>query len=187
MFATLVCALAGSVSASAQHHGDHQRGSGELHHTSSPHVHGAAELLIVQDGKQLEIELRSPAANLLGFEHHPKTKAQHDKLNKLSATLAEGAELFQFAPSSCQLLSHSTDLGTLDAGEQNAGDHLDDHGDHSDIKAHYRYHCGAAVQSLHSDVASRYPGLDTVRVQWVVNGRQGAATLDNSHRNVIFR
>ena len=33
------------------------------------HVHGTAELFVVLDGNQLDIELRSPAMNLLGFEH----------------------------------------------------------------------------------------------------------------------
>ncbi|MEK9704254.1 MAG: DUF2796 domain-containing protein, partial [Deltaproteobacteria bacterium] len=42
------------------------------------HVHGEAKLNIVFEGQELLIELRSPSYNLVGFEHEPKTKNQHE-------------------------------------------------------------------------------------------------------------
>ena len=37
------------------------------------HVHGEAQLMIAIEGRDLEIQLRSPAVNIFGFEQEPNT------------------------------------------------------------------------------------------------------------------
>ena len=48
------------------------------------HQHGHAELQIAIDTNSADVFLRSPAYNLLGFEHQPRTKQQHQQLKKFS-------------------------------------------------------------------------------------------------------
>ena len=40
------------------------------------HVHGHVELNIAQDGKELLMEITAPGADVVGFEHAPKTAEQ---------------------------------------------------------------------------------------------------------------
>lgn len=44
----------------------------------APHVHGHAKIGIALEGEKVEFKLESPADNILGFEHQPKTQAQKD-------------------------------------------------------------------------------------------------------------
>ncbi|MFT6692730.1 MAG: hypothetical protein ACJAXH_003270, partial [Colwellia sp.] len=39
-----------------------------------PHVHGLSELTMTIEKQTLEIEVTSPAINIVGFEHRAKTK-----------------------------------------------------------------------------------------------------------------
>ena len=55
-------------------HDEHDHSHGSL----SAHEHGVAQLNVALDGNSLELELHSPAMNLVGFEH----KAQSDQDKK---------------------------------------------------------------------------------------------------------
>ncbi|TXR51352.1 ZrgA family zinc uptake protein [Reinekea thalattae] len=61
------------------------------------HVHGAAKLLIAQEGDHLQVVLESPAYNLIGFEHMPENEEQWELAHHARHTLEEGDELVQFS------------------------------------------------------------------------------------------
>ena len=46
------------------------------HHEA--HEHGVANLNVAVEGNNIYIEFSSPAANIVGFEHHPRTHEQKD-------------------------------------------------------------------------------------------------------------
>ena len=52
----------------APHHDDDL-----AHRQYDSHVHGMGTLNLVADGSEVHIELDSPAANLVGFEHAPSS------------------------------------------------------------------------------------------------------------------
>ena len=54
---------------------------------SGPHVHGTAELCVAVENNHLNVELRSPLENLLGFEHAPKTDSQRAAVKAMTAKL----------------------------------------------------------------------------------------------------
>jgi hypothetical protein len=60
---------------------------------------------------------------------------------------------------------------------------------HSDIRASYYYHCERPqeLESLLVRLQRHFPGIQSVQVQWIANGRQGMATLDNSQTPLVFR
>ncbi len=93
-----------------------------------PHVHGAANLRIIQEDSYLAIALDSPAASLLGFEHAPQTDAQHAAVDQLTLQLETftGAILIN-AEAACTL--DDADVAVL--AESAHGDH-DDHDEHDD-------------------------------------------------------
>ncbi|MBV2097249.1 MAG: DUF2796 domain-containing protein, partial [Candidatus Thiodiazotropha sp.] len=77
--------LGGSVQIQAAE-SDHE------HHEA--HVHGEAELLIAIEGDALEIEFRSPAMNIVGFEHQPADKAQMEAVEAAIGTLKQAELVF---------------------------------------------------------------------------------------------
>ena len=74
--ATMTLMLAFGYPLSADEHDHHY----EQHQA---HVHGEATLHVVVEGNTVEIELQSPAMNLLGFEHSPETQQQKNGINRL--------------------------------------------------------------------------------------------------------
>ncbi|WP_373089682.1 DUF2796 domain-containing protein [Zhongshania sp.] len=178
------------------------------HHGSGlqAHVHGVAELLVVMDGEQLNIELYSPAMNVLGFEHYVDSPDQKISVSTAKAMLANATRLFQFTGAVCSLTEFRADFsGVLRSRTRNAvtdsegrgdgpnlsqrrdGDH--DQSAHRDISAYYQFRCKKAEKfdSFTTDIIRVFPGVKSLQVQWVVNGRQGTTTLDNSDRHLNFR
>lgn len=177
-----------------------------------PHVHGLAELHVVLDGDQLEIEFHSPAMNLLGFEHRANNAEQHALVDKAKGTLAKAETLFQFQPSTCKLTLHETDFSSV-TGDKDGEEHKDEHhvhhdnashdkdehhgkehdkkGEerhHSDIKAHYHFQCKnpGELRLMTTSIPTVFPGVHALHAQWVINGHQGATTLDKQQRDIPF-
>lgn len=50
------------------------------HHDA--HVHGVGKLNVALDGDDLIIELTSPAANIVGFEHTPENEQQSHEVHE---------------------------------------------------------------------------------------------------------
>ena len=58
------------------------------------HVHGHVEFNIAQDGKDLLIEITSPGADVVGFEHAPENAEQEKALGDAVAALKNTDQLF---------------------------------------------------------------------------------------------
>ncbi|MEZ8611965.1 DUF2796 domain-containing protein [Vibrio sp. 10N.247.311.14] len=115
------------------------------------HVHGQVEVNIAQDGQELLVEVTAPGADVVGFEHAPKTAEQKKVFEQAIAQLNKPEELFSFNNASCTLKFKSV-ANTLEGGhddhegheghdhaEHGHGDHKDhDHAehDHDDHKDH---------------------------------------------------
>lgn len=170
------------------------------------HVHGVAELFVVMSGEQLIIELYSPAMNLLGFEHYVDSPEQKISVSTAKTLLADATRLFQFNAAVCTLKEFRADFHRLlRSRTRNVGTDSEDSGDspnlsrrggsdhdqfdHKDISVYYQFHCKKAdkLDLLITDIMWVFPGVESLQVQWIVNGRQGAATLDNGDRHLNFR
>ena len=177
----------------------------ETHHHEA-HVHGEAELQIVLEGQALQIQLKSPAANLVGFEHAPRNDEQKDKVKDAQAALNDAGALFSFTNADCTLSSQESDFGDLveeshddhhdeDDHDSHHEDEHDSHHDddehdesHTEITSTYRFECDDAenLTGLSTTLTSRFEGMETVNVQWIVSSRQGAAELSKSKTELTF-
>lgn len=59
------------------------------------HVHGEAELSLVFEKGTLLVELATPTDNLLGFEHEPRTDAEHKRLDAMLSTIENATAIVQ--------------------------------------------------------------------------------------------
>ncbi len=71
--------------------------AGEQHHHGA-HVHGIAHLNVALEGENLYMEFVSPAANIVGFEYAPKTKAERDAVESARNTLKNAEAVFKLPP-----------------------------------------------------------------------------------------
>jgi hypothetical protein len=149
------------------------------HGSLDAHEHGTAQLNLVLDGQALELELQSPALNLLGFEHAAKTPADQAKVAAARRQLQEPLTLFGLSAGECslsQLELESALFAETEHGhdEQQADKHASEH---SDIHAHYQFDCkqpGKLQQLDLSELFKRFPATQKIQVQLIgPNGQQG--------------
>lgn len=100
------------------------------------HVHGAASLQLVLEGNTLLINLESPAANLVGFEHAPETPDEKKQIENVEAMLAETAGVFGI-PDSAECTTQSAVVNWLTVGEDDHDhDKHEEHAKHDDHDEH---------------------------------------------------
>lgn len=90
--------------------------AGENHHHHDDkishigaHVHGVAELNIVADGHHLELMLKSPAMNIVGFEHKPSNEKDLNQAHDALHTIKDAHEGIIIKGGNCKVDTSSTD------------------------------------------------------------------------------
>lgn len=140
--------LAAGPTAAHGHSHNHQHGHSHGH---GAHVHGLAELDLILEGKDLIIEMTSPAANKVGFEHPPRNREQREAVANALATLRDGQRMFGLpAAAACRLIEvkAASDIDSdHDHGHQHQHDHSpkashnhDHKHDHQDQQKHGHGH-----------------------------------------------
>ncbi|UNG19430.1 DUF2796 domain-containing protein [Stutzerimonas zhaodongensis] len=175
----------------AEHDHDHDH----AHHDSlGAHEHGAAELDAALDGSTLEIELRSPAMNLVGFEHAPSSDADKRKIADARKQLEQPNSLFGLPAAAGCTLAETELESPLFEGE--AHDHGEEHehdeeheSQHSEIHAHYRFDCATpqALQALDlQGLFKAFPGTQKIQAQLIGPKGQRGAQLDADQPRATF-
>ena len=165
------------------------------------HVHGHAQLDISLDKKLLYIHFKSPAVNLVGFEHPPHDEQQQNAIaDALKVLKQSDVALMLPVKAGCKIQSTKSDWqGEEDhdehgheEGHDEEGHDEHDHekadgeeGGHSEFIAEYQFHCKDANALSHIDVLlfKQFPGIEEIDVQAILPGRQQAGELDaDNHR-----
>lgn len=153
------------------------------------HEHGAAELTLAWSGSEVAIELRTPAHNVVGFEHAPESEEEQALLAESLQALEE-EELFRILPegAGCELTGAEVHSGVGEA-EEHADEEAEHEGEgagheeeetHSEIDVEYTLLCAdaAAIEALDmSELFARFPNFEEVRAQWVSDTQQSAKDL----------
>ncbi|CAI8999714.1 DUF2796 domain-containing protein [Pseudomonas chlororaphis] len=177
-FALLPLAIA---HAAEKHDHDHEHGS------LGAHEHGVARLNAALDGQTLELELESPAMNLVGFEHAASTDADKAKVDAVRAQLEKPLALFSLPPAAgCVVAQQELESPLFgDKPEDHDEDHdeakdangHEHHHEHSEIHAHYQFTCATpgALKSLDlAGVFKTFPATQKIQVQLISpSGQQG--------------
>ncbi|HCV39632.1 DUF2796 domain-containing protein [Pseudomonas vlassakiae] len=160
-----------------EHDHDHAHG------TLGAHEHGVARLNAVLDGNTLELELDSPAMNLVGFEHMASSDADKAKVAAVRQQLEQPLKLFALASSAgCkedQQELESPLFGDAAKADDDGDEHEKGHV-HSDINAHYQLTCATPEKLTQIDLAPLYkafPATQKINVQLIgPNGQKGVET-----------
>lgn len=161
-----------------EHHDDDHR-----EHAS--HVHGEGQLTLVMEGKMIAITLTTPAESIFGFEHAPVTAQEKSHISKALATLDAPATLFHFGTDAqCKPIKHTVDspVGSSDHPKTSTTSH-------TDIDAEYAFECAHPTQLKKVDVLllTLFPGLRTLKVDYVTERAQGSQTLSPSTVELTLR
>ena len=158
----------------------------EEHASLDAHEHGVASLNVALDGQTLEIQLQSPAMNLVGFEHEAKSDADKAKVAAARQHLEQPQALFALPiEAKCALQDSELDSPLFGGHAHDEHEHADEHG-HSDIDASYRFACAnaEALQTLElGSFVGTFPGTEKLEVQLIgPSGQQGAELTPSNSR-----
>ena len=158
----------------------------EEHASLDAHEHGVASLNVALDGQTLEIQLQSPAMNLVGFEHEAKSEADKAKVAATRQHLEQPQALFALPiEAKCALQDSELDSPLFGGHAHEEHEHADEHG-HSDIDASYRFACAnaEALQTLElGSFFGTFPGTEKLEVQLIgPSGQQGAELTPRNSR-----
>lgn len=174
-------ALLPLAAAHAAEEHDHEHGS------LGAHEHGVARLNAALDGQTLELELESPAMNLVGFEHAATTDADKAKVAAARAQLEKPLALFNLPKAAgCVVAMQELESPLFGDKPDTDDDHDEDetdkdghehHHDHSEIHAHYQFTCAAPGALKNLDLATifnTFPATQKIQVQLISpSGQQG--------------
>lgn len=154
------------------------------------HVHGIGMLNIAVAGDELVIELHSPAANIVGFEHAPAHEEQQHAISEATALLEQGEKLFSLpAAAQCTLTDVQVENDmTHGQGEDDTHHRHEDEQAHSEFEATYHFDCARAGKLTTIDVQlfSHFPGFEALEVQLLTPTRQTAAALNAQQRRIAL-
>lgn len=178
------------------------------------HEHGVSAAKLAVDGDTVEIELRSPGADIVGFEHKPATEADKAAVKKAAGILTKGADLFVPAPAAgCRLVNSDVDAPGMESvgeghkhgahheqGEEKHGhgnEHQNEnHADpekheqdgHSEFTAIYRFRCTAIDKLSHFDVRmfDHFPAAREMEVQAITPKGQILRELKPGSARLVF-
>ena len=106
------------------------------------HEHGAAELLLSSEGRDVQVIFNAPAQSLVGFETVAVTEEQKATVARAEAILMAPRDLFSLEGNSCKLIDSTVDVSSL-VGVGKAPSQPEAHADHSDEQAdHATDHAG---------------------------------------------
>lgn len=162
--------------------------------THSSHTHGIGHLNIAIEGSDIYAEVKSPAANIVGFEHQPETRKQEEALSSAIGALKAGGQLFIFTPKAGCKMTSSEIISDLeenhletDATHENHDKHeaKDGHHEeetvHGDFEAQYRFTCEQPkkLRSIKMAIFSTFPLLEQLQTQMSTPKGQTAMVLDH--------
>ncbi len=182
--------------------------AGEQRHHDA-HVHGIAHLNVAVEGTSIHLEFTSPAANIVGFEHQPRTPEQKDGVRKAKGKLEDGSKLFIPSPEAqCRLskssvktdIEHDTDHDEdadhekehdhkKDAHHEKEHEHEEEHARHSEFHSEYQFVCKNPGKLSQMDVMliQSFPGIEHIEVQLLTETKQTAQELTETKNKIIFK
>lgn len=108
------------------------------------HEHGHGTLNIAIEDNRVLMELEIPGADIVGFEHEPKSDSDKAAVEAAEEKLTDGAALFTFGGTNCRFEEAHVEDHHEEHGKKEAHDH--DKEEHSEFHVAYELSCDDTSQ-----------------------------------------
>ena len=125
------------------------------------HAHGVGRLNLVVEANTVLVELISPGANIVGFEHAPGSAEERAAMADAVQALKDGGALFAFAPEArCRLEAAVVESTLIEDSHAVGGAPEEEAAEHAEFDVHYRFHCARPdrLTDLEVRLFERFPG-----------------------------
>ena len=159
-------------------------------HHHSPHVHGMASLNLAIENDTMIMQFKSPAYDLVGFEHDAETEEEIDAVEKVETILESPKEIFSFADAQCESVDIIVDTSSIKHDDHDDGhDHHDHDNDHSEILATYIFRCDTVdkLTTISTSLFDHFPSIEDIKVEWITDVQQGASNISKDTNEFSIR
>jgi len=134
------------------------------------HVHGEARLNLVLEGTQIMVEMETPAANVLGFEHNPRNDEQKQLLNTALGIFRQSKNIFKFHGGNCRQSEFEKEIHEIKT--------------HMEFHFRYLFDCQSidSLKQIEMKLFDQFPRFDMIEAQWIFLSGQGTTNLDPRNR-----
>lgn len=164
------------------------------------HEHGHATLMLVQEKDELQLVFKSPAMNIIGFEHQANSPEQHAKIEWAKKSLSDATRLFLISQNAQCVLAHVDITSSLlekddhsDEHDHHSKDGDDDHHDtdkdsHSEFEAEYHFECRniSALKEIKLALFEAFASIEEIEAQIITNAGQHLLKLDHNNVSIKF-
>ena len=145
--------------------------------------------MVALEGSTLDIELLSPALNIVGFEHQPANVAQSDAVESAIVTLKQPGLLFSLpsaakcSPVSIKVESPLAEHDDHDHEHSKETSHDREEKTHSDFTGHYSFQCSdmSVLDRIAIEIFKQFPGIEVIGVQSISQQGQQKLELSPDH------
>ena len=159
-----------------EHDHDHHHGHSHshTHDHAGAHQHGVGHLDAALEGQLLDIALTIPGADIVGFEHEPRTDNQKQALVSAHDTLSAPNDMIALPTA-----ANCTAVEAVIESDHGAADSSDNGHQHADFHIHYQFECQNpdALASVELTLFQHFESLEQVQVQAVSEHSQVGTTL----------
>jgi Protein of unknown function (DUF2796) len=153
---------------------------------SEAHVHGVAEINIAVEGSKADIEFRSPAESVMGFEHEAKSESDKKKREAALRTLQNKMnQMVLFDPKlRCKFSEPKTTV--VEEKEERSKEQSGKTGEHREVRATSSVRCDKplAGSRVTFGVTKVFPEIYEVKVQVLSDTKQSGATIKKDQGDV---
>jgi hypothetical protein len=133
------------------------------------------------EGKSVIVEFRSPAEDIMGFEHEAKSEADKKKHAAVVKVLKERfAEMIILEKAlACAPGAAEVTVVRTDAAGKDAGGAAKKGGEHREVRARHIYTCqdDPTGSRVRFGVTKLFPSIHELKVQALSGGKQSGATI----------
>ena len=141
-----------------------------------PHEHGVARLDVAVEPGRVTLLLESPLANLVGFEHAPRTGAERLHVDATLNILNAAATLFKIDPAA-GCTPGPVELNAAALADDKPGAPPAEAG-HADLDASYSFKCKKVAPAfIDIGLFATFPGVQRIDVQLITGNAQSKRTL----------
>ncbi len=169
----------------------------EEHRHHKAHEHGAGHLNVALDQNTLMIELSLPAMDVIGFEHPVNSKEERGEVDRATALLQDGLQLFAPTPAAeCELVQADvasallqSDRDTHEHEAEHDEKHAEDEHAHADFDVSYRFNCQlpAQLNALTLSLFEHFPATRRLTAQAITPAGQAGAELTPDKRTLNLK
>lgn len=159
------------------------------------HEHGHATLMLVQEKQKLQLVFKSPAMNIVGFEHQANSHEQEEKVHLAEQTLSDASRLFLINPNAQCTLKDLHVSSSLLAKNDEHGSHSEEEHDkheekssHSEFEAEYDFDCKnlSALKEIRVALFDVFTSIEEIEAQIITDSGQKLLELDHNNTSIKF-